>query len=47
MRLVRESWFKSMMATPNTIMMMARMLASPVYLEFMETYLVERVVSPR
>ena len=32
-----------MMATPNTIIMMASTLASPVYLEFMETYLVDRV----
>ena len=35
------------MATPKIIMMMARMLASPVYLEFMDTYLVDRVVRPR
>ena len=34
-----------MIAMPNTIMMMARMLASPVYFEFIETYLVESVVS--
>ena len=32
------------MATPKIIMMMARMLASPVYLEFMDTYFVARVV---
>ena len=38
---------RSMMATPKIIMMMARMLASPVYLEFMDTYLVDRVVRPR
>ena len=36
-----------MIATPKTIMMMARMLASPVYLEFMDTYLVESVLRPR
>ena len=36
-----------MIATPKTIMMMARMLASPVYFEFIETYLVERVLKPR
>jgi hypothetical protein len=34
-------------ATPNTIIIMARILASPVYLEFMEIYLVESVVKPR
>ena len=35
------------MATPKIIMMIARILASPVYLEFKETYLVARVVRPR
>ena len=30
--------------TPKIIMMMAKILASPVYLLFMEMYLVERVV---
>ena len=34
-----------MIATPKSIMMMARMLASPVYLEFIDTYLVDSVVS--
>ena len=43
-RLRRLIWLRSMMATPKTIMMMARMLASPVYLEFMDTYFVARVV---
>ena len=32
------------MATPKSIMMMASTEASPVYFEFMETYLVDRVV---
>ena len=36
-----------MIATPKTIMIMARMLASPVYLEFIETYLVDSVLRPR
>ena len=35
------------MATPNIIIMMARMLASPVYFEFIDTYLVESVVKFR
>ena len=47
MRLRRLIWFISMITTPKTIMMIARILASPVYLEFMDTYLVERVVRPR
>ena len=46
MRLCSESWLSSMIATPK-IIMMARMPVSPVYLSFMETYLVERVVSFR
>ena len=39
--------FDKVYPTAKTIMMMARILASPVYLEFMEMYLVDRVVSPR
>jgi hypothetical protein len=35
------------MTMPKIIIMMASMLASPVYREFRETYLVERVVRPR
>ena len=47
MRLRSDIWFMSMMTMPKIIMMMASMLASPVYLEFMDTYLVDRVVRPR
>ena len=39
--------FDKVYPTTKTIMMMARMLASPVYLEFIETYLVDSVLRPR